>query len=188
MLAMIWFGISTEIGIGRNPLQGSESPRGRVVGVADSQGVGGSGMQVLLVEILTGEHRGKTAEVRNIIFIDAAVNPRIGQTIIIHLDYHGNGNYSAHVHSYVRDTAIYVITILFLALLAVVGGKVGLSPAYGLVFTFVTLLFLLIPLIMRGAPPALTTIAVAALITTVSLTQHRTDQNGRPWGAVICEA
>lgn len=175
MVVMIWFGISTDVGIGRNPLPGSEFPRGRVLETVDhhtsaSGNVVHSGQQVLLVEILTGEHRGKIAEVRNIIFIDAAVNPRIGQTIIIQFDYHGNGNYTAHVHSYVRETTIYIIAALFLALLAAVGGKAGLRSAYGLVFAFVTLLFLLIPSIMRGGPPALLTIIVSLLITAVSLT------------------
>ncbi|MCL2193336.1 MAG: hypothetical protein FWB78_08070, partial [Treponema sp.] len=106
MAAMVWFGLSTDLSIGRNPLPGSTFPRGRVIDTPDNQALTAenvfrSGQQVLLVEILTGEHRGKIAEVRNIVFIDATVNPRIGQTLIIHFDYHGNGNYSAHVHSYV---------------------------------------------------------------------------------------
>jgi len=163
MVVMIWFGLSTDVGIRRNPLPGSEFPRARVLDIFDG------GQQTLLVEILSGAHRGKTAEVRNIVFVDAVVNPQIGQTIIIHFDYHGNGNYSAHVHSYVRDTAIYIIVALFLGLIALAGGKAGLRSAYGLIFSFVALLFLLIPAIMRGGPPAFLTILVALLITTVSL-------------------
>jgi len=175
MVAMVWFGINTDVGIRRNPLPGSEFPRGRVIELldnrtpADGDAMRSGGQQTLLVEILTGEHRGKIAEVRNIMFIDAAVNPQVGQTIIIHFEYHGNENYSAHVHSYVRETAIYIIAVLFLGLIALVGGKSGVRSAYGLVFAFVTLLFLLIPAIMRGGPPALLTIAVSLLITAVSL-------------------
>ena len=163
MAGMIWFGLSTDVGIGRNPLPGSEFPRGRVVDILEG------GQQVLVVEILSGEHRGKIAEVRNIVFIDAVVNPQIGQRIIIHFDYHGDGSYSAHVHSYVRETAIYIIAVLFLGLIAVVGGRAGIRSAFGLVFSFVTLLFLLIPAIMRGGSPAVLTILVSFLITAVSL-------------------
>jgi len=165
MVAMILFGFNTEINIGRNPLPGSEFPRARVVESLD-----GEHQQILLVEILNGYFRGQRVETRNIQFVDAAVNPRIGQTIIIHFEYLGNGSYSSHVHSYARDNAIYIIVALFLLLLVLVGGKKGLSSAFGLVFTFVTLLFLLIPAIMRGAPPAFLTIIVAILITAVSLT------------------
>lgn len=164
MLLMIWFGTSTEVRLNRNPLEGSEFPRARVL-----EALEGTGQQILRMEIRNGEFRGKIVDVRNIMFIDAAVNPRVGQTVIIHFDYFGGGNYSAHVHSYVRDIAIYLIAFLFLVLLAVVGGKKGLSSAFGLVFSFVTILFFLIPAIMRGGPPAVLTIFVAILITTVSL-------------------
>jgi len=165
MIAMILFGLNTDINIGRNPIPGSEFPRARVIEAIDS-----GQQQILIVEILNGDFRGQQVETRNIQFIDAAVNPQIGQTIIIHFDYLGNGNYSSHVHSYARDFIIYIIVALFLLLLVLVGGRKGLSSAFGLVFTFVTILFLLIPAIMRGAPPAFLTIMVALLITAVSLT------------------
>ena len=67
MAAMIWYGLATDVNIGRNPLPGSAFPRGRVVDMLDNQAQAAghlfrSGQQVLLVEILTGEHRGKIAE------------------------------------------------------------------------------------------------------------------------------
>jgi len=169
MIAMIWFGITTDINLGRNPLSGTEFPRGRVLDVIVGNAASGSGMQVLSIELLSGEHRGRVVEVRNILFIDAPINPQIGQTLIIHFDDHGDGNYTASVHSYERETAIYIIAALFLVLIVAVGGKAGLSSAYGLVFTFVTLLFFLIPAIVRGGSPAFLTIISAILITAVSL-------------------
>ncbi|MCL2199104.1 MAG: YibE/F family protein [Defluviitaleaceae bacterium] len=165
MVCMIWFGVSTDIGLGRNPLHGADFPRGRVLGDVSAPG----GLQMLSVEILSGQHRGRVIEARNILFIDAPVNPRIGQAIIVHFDDHGDGNYTASVHSYAREAAIYVIAVLFLVLIVAVGGKAGLSSAYGLVFTFVTLLFFLIPAIVRGGPPAFLTIVTSVLVTVVSL-------------------
>jgi len=173
MAAMIWFGITTDINLGRNPLMGTEFPRGRVLEVVADQttydGAVRGGMQVLAVEILSGGHRGRIVEVRNILFIDAPINPQIGQTLIIHFDDHGDGNYTASIHSYDRERAIYIIAALFLVLIVAVGGKAGVSSAYGLVFTFVTLLFLLIPAIVRGGSPAFLTITVSVLVTAVSL-------------------
>jgi len=173
MALIVWYGISTDINLGRNPLSGTEFPRGRVLDVISdqttSQGGVRGGMQVLEVEILSGEHRGSIVQVRNILFVDAPVNPQIGQSLIIHFDYHGDGNYTASVHSYERETAIYIIAAFFLVLIIAVGGKAGLSSAYGLVFTFVTLLFALIPAIVRGGSPALLTIIAAVLVTAVSL-------------------
>ena len=169
MAVMIWYGITTDINLGRNPLGGTAFPRGRVVDVVTDSPTQG-GMQVLAVEILNGAHQGRIVNVRNILFVDAPVNPRLGQSIIVHFDDHGDGNYTASVHSYDRERAVYVIAALFLVLVIAVGGKAGVSSAYGLIFTFVTLLFFLIPSIVRGGSPAVLTIGASLLITTVSLT------------------
>jgi len=173
MVAMIWYGVATDINLGRNPLRSADFPRGRVLDVITDQtttyGAVRGGMQLLAVELLSGEQRGRIVEVRNILFIDAPVNPQIGQTLVIHFDDHGDGNYTASVHSYERETAIYIIAALFLVLIIAVGGKAGLSSAFGLIFTFVILLFFLVPMIVRGGNPAFWTIISAVLITAVSL-------------------
>jgi len=64
---------------------------------------------------------------------------------------------------------IYVIILLFFGLLAAVAGKTGLRSVFSLIFTFVTLLFLLIPAIVRGAPPGIMTLALSLCIIVVSL-------------------
>jgi len=175
MAAMIWFGMTVDIYFGRNPLAGIEYPRGRVVDVindqtsVDENGIR-RGRQDLLVEILTGDHRGAVLEVHNMLFIDAPVYAQVGQRVVVALSKDPmSGAYSAHVHTYERATAIYAIILLFLLLLAAVGGKAGIRSAFGLVFTMVTLLFLLIPAIVSGAPPALLTISLSLVIIAVSL-------------------
>jgi uncharacterized membrane protein len=174
MLAMIWFGLNNSIDFGIN-LTEATYPRGRVVEVisdqteVDADGVR-RGRQDLLVEILTGENRGRIVEVQNILFIDAAVYAQVGTRVVLFFDQQeGDTDYFARVHTYERATAIYVIIILFVGLLTAVSGKAGLRSAFGLIFTFVTLLFLLIPSIANGAPPALLTLGLSLCIIAVSL-------------------
>ena len=171
---MIWFGLRQTTDFGIN-LSHAAYPRARVVEVVsdqttvDEDGVR-RGRQDLIVEILTGEHRGKIVEAQNILFIDAAVYAQPGQRIVLFFEYFSeNSTYFARVHAYERATAIYIIVLLFLGLLAVVGGKAGFRSAFGLIFTFVTILFLLIPAIALGAPPAITTLFLSILIIAVSL-------------------
>jgi uncharacterized membrane protein len=174
MAIMIWFGLNTNIDFGINLTRGITYPRGRVVEVlsdmtmVDSNGLR-RGRQDLLVEILTGEYRGEIVEAQNILFIDAAVYAQVGTRIVLFLDYQGNNDFFVRVHSYERATAIYAVILLFFVLLAATGGKAGIKAVFGLIFTFVTLLFLLIPAIVRGAPPALLTLTLSLLIMTVSL-------------------
>jgi len=171
---MIWFGLSQTVDFGLN-LTRAEYPRARVLEVVsdqttvDENGVR-RGSQNLIVEILTGEHRGKIVEAQNILFIDAAVHAQPGQRIVIFFEYFPeNSAYFARVHTYERATSIYILVLLFFGLLVMVGGKSGLKSAFGLVFTFVTILFLLVPAIVLGAPPIITTLFLSLLIITVSL-------------------
>jgi len=175
MILMVWFGTNTQIDFGINLNENVTYPRGRVVEVVDDEtavdedGVR-RGRQELLVELLTGPNRGQIVEVQNILFIDAAVHAQVGQRLVIFFDQQvGDHQYFARVHTYERATAMYVIAALFVGLLVAVAGKSGLRSAFGLLFTFVTLLFLLIPSIVRGAPPALMTVIVSFCIITVSL-------------------
>lgn len=172
---MIWFGSSRDIDFGINLTTGATYPRARVLEVisdqtaVDEDGVR-RGRQDLIVEILTGEHRGRIVEAQNILFIDAAVYAQPGQRIVLFFDYQtGDTTYFARVHTYERATAMYVLVALFFGLLALVGGKSGIRSAFGLIFTFVTILFLLIPAIAQGASPAASTVFLSLVIVAVSL-------------------
>ena len=175
MVLMVWFGTNTQLDFGINLNENVTYPRGRVIEVVvdetevDEEGVR-RGRQELLVELLTGPRRGEVVEAQNILFIDAAVYAQVGERIVLFFDYQeGDIQYFARVHAYERATAMYVIAILFVGLLVAVGGKSGLRAAFGLFFTFVTLLFFLIPSIVRGASPSLMTVMSSVAIIVVSL-------------------
>ncbi|MCL1991837.1 MAG: YibE/F family protein [Spirochaetes bacterium] len=174
MAAMVWFGANTNLDFGINLTRDGSYPRARVLEVIHNQTTVDAnglrrGRQEVLAEITSGEHRGRVVRAVNILFIDAAVYAQGGTRIVLFFDPQADGSYFARVHSYERATAIYAVVALFFLLLAVTGGKAGLRSVFGLVFTFVTLLFLLIPAIVRGAPPALLTVALSLLIMSVSL-------------------
>jgi len=175
MMVMIWYGMNNQIDFGFNQNEGVTFPSGRVVEVVsdettiDESGIR-MGRQDLLVELLSGDHRGKIVETQNILFIEQGVYAREGERLIIYFEQMpGTMDYFARVHSHDRAMTIYVIVILFFGLLATVFGKAGVRSAFGLVFTFVIIIFLLIPWIVSGGPPALLTLGVSLCITMVSL-------------------
>ncbi|MDR1160368.1 MAG: YibE/F family protein [Syntrophomonadaceae bacterium] len=128
------------------------------------------GRQDLQVELLSGARAGEVIDVRNTLSIDHSVYVTKGQKIVVYLDQHpGESSYFATVQSYERTGGIYTVIALFLCLLAAVGGKTGLRAAFGLIFTFVVIIFLLIPLIIRGAPPVWLSLGLIFCIIAVSL-------------------
>jgi len=175
MIVMIWFGRNSHVDLGLNQNFGVTFPTGRVIEVISDQTIlepGGirMGRQDLIVELLSGEHQGKLVEAQNTLLIGNSVYAQVGQRLVIYFEQQpGVVDYFARVHSYERARAIYVMVLFLIGLLAAVFGKAGLRSAFGLIFTFVVIIFLLIPLVARGAPPALLTFGLSLCIISVSL-------------------
>ena len=175
MAAMVFFGTS---GFAQNREGGTRFLPARVVEIIEdntSLNAAGArvGRQTLTARLLAGERRGDVVEVQNMLFpIENAVYARPGQRLLIFFEHQPGAtpdDYFAHVQSFDRSIGIYIVIILFLFLLGAVFGKTGLRSGFSLIFTFIVLLFLLIPLIIDGSPPAIMTILCALLIIIVSL-------------------
>ena len=175
MVGMIWFGVSSHIDFGFNRNKDVEFLTGRVVEFVSNDVVFNYeagrhfGRQDLKVELLTGGRRGETINAFNQLFIQHGVYAQPGTRLILWFEQHEGENYFARVHDHERAPTIYLVVILFFGLLAAVFGKAGLRSAFGLVFTFVVIMFLLIPLITMGWSPALTTIALSLVIVSITL-------------------
>lgn len=128
------------------------------------------GSQLLEVEVLQGEHKGETLISPNYLSAYYNIDAKAGARIIARLAEDDNGLlYVASFVNYDRGPVLIGFVFLFAAALIVVGGKQGLKALFGLIFTLIALWFILIPLLIRGAQPILTTIALTALTAGVSL-------------------
>lgn len=71
------------------------------------------------------------------------------------------------VYNYDRGGMLYLIILLFIAVLWLIGGKKGINSAIGLVFTFICIIFLFLPMIYRGVSPILSAVIIGVLTTFV---------------------
>lgn len=128
------------------------------------------GTQYLEVEILQGEHKGEVLTSPNYLSAYYNIDAKVGTRIIARLAEDDDGLlYVASFVNYDRGPVLAGFVLLFAVVLIVVGGKQGFKALFGLAFTLVALWFVLIPLLRRGAPPILTTVALVALTAGVSL-------------------
>lgn len=175
MFAMVWFGVNSHIDFGFNRNIGVEFLTARVVEVVTDETFFNPeagrhiGRQELRVELLAGARRGEVVSASNQLFLQHGVFAQPGTRLVLWFEQHDGDEYFARVHDHERAPTIYVIVILFFGLLAAVFGKAGLRSAFGLIFTFVVIMFLLIPLITFGWPPALLTVGLSFVIVTVTL-------------------
>lgn len=111
----------------------------------------------LQIKILTGEHQGDVAEVTN--YFSALYNVRVsqGDKVSIRID-EGDKGYQVSVYNYYRVLQLIGAILIFFALLVIIGGKKGAKSAVSLVFTMVCILWILLPLTLKGYSPLLVTI------------------------------
>lgn len=128
--------------------------------------------QHLVLEILTGEHRGEVLTVRHTIEMIMPGNYifKVNDQVLIRLTENAEHEIeTVKIEERVRDTPIYVITALFAALMIFIGHRQGLKALLSLIVTVGLIFFAYIPLILKGFSPIFLSIIISAAAITVTL-------------------
>ncbi len=127
--------------------------------------------QHLRLVILTGKHRGEFFTVKNTIEM---INPykliiENGETILLRLYEDPDGNVeNLVVYERSKEIYLYGLIALFMLLLVFIGGMKGFKSVITLLLTVVMVIFVLLPLLLRGWNPIL--LSTAICISVVALT------------------
>lgn len=124
------------------------------------------GVQELEFKILTGESKGKSFIGKNFVTRLTNTPASVGTKMIVS-SY--DGFISGMVAGYSREGSLYILGLLFAAAVCVFGRIKGLKSLMSLAFTLICLLFLFIPMLLRGVNPVLAAVTVVALSTSVTL-------------------
>lgn len=127
------------------------------------------GSQKLKIEILTGEHKGTIKTIQNYLSESHNIYAKAGMKIIVDIETANPNAYEVTVYSYYRAPIQLAFVIIFFAALCIIGGKKGFKSVLGLLFTFINIIFLFIPMLYRGYSPIYAAILIIILISCVSL-------------------
>lgn len=127
-----------------------------------------NGKQKVNVKILSGEYKGRTINATSFSGYLYGADCKVNMKVIVSLSTSGE-NYVASVYSYYREPIIYGFVGLFLLILWVIGGRKGIKSAIGLIFTFICIIFLFIPMIYKGYSPFLSAVTIVILTTIVTM-------------------
>lgn len=102
------------------------------------------------VEILTGRYKGETAVTSN--YFSSLYNVRVldGDKVSIRIDTVDEGEYQISIYNYYRVPQMIGCVVAFVILLIVIGGKKGAKSVAGLLFTMVCIIWILLPLTLKG--------------------------------------
>lgn len=127
------------------------------------------GSQKLKIKILTGIHKGEVKTVQNFLSETHNIYASAGMKIIVDIQTANADTYEITVYNYYRAPVQYAFIVIFFAALSIIGGEKGIKSVLGLLFTFINIIFLFIPMLYKGYSPVYAALIIVLLVTCVSL-------------------
>ena len=122
------------------------------------------GSQNLAVTITSGRYKGQQLEAFNAFGAMSGIPVKANDSVTLMVKTRIDGSINATVFELNRLMTMTAFLLFFVAVVFVVGRITGLKSLIGLVFTTICLFFILIPLLVKGAPAIPTTFAICAYI------------------------
>ena len=123
------------------------------------------GTQLLLVTLQTGRYKGDQVMADNTVGPMYGQPYEVGQSLTVGVSTYEDGSVRCYVYEYNRLPGLLVMLGLFLLVTVLVGGKVGAKSLVSLGLTVAALIYLLLPLLLKGWPTILTTFLISVLVT-----------------------
>lgn len=126
----------------------------------------GSSQEVTLL-IKSGSHKGETVTAYSLNGYLYGANCTVGTKVIAQLSEY-DGKLSASVFNYDREFEITLLILAFLGTMWLVGGKKGINSIIALIFTFIVVIMMYVPLMYIGFSPFLAAVISVILITVIT--------------------
>ncbi|MDR2486350.1 MAG: YibE/F family protein [Clostridiales Family XIII bacterium] len=124
------------------------------------------GVQELELEVLTGKDRGRRVAMQIAVTRLTHYPAKPGTKLIVS-SY--DGFLTGAVVGYSRTGTLFALVALFVVSVVVFGGRKGLRALFGLAFTLCCVVFLFIPLLLKGMDPIVAALVCSVLSVSVTL-------------------
>lgn len=115
------------------------------------------GTQTVKAKLKSGEFKGKVVEATNIDSYLYGADCKVGTSVIVQVSEY-DGQISASIYNYNRTMILFAMVGIFLLSLVLIGRRKGVTSALGLIFTFICILYLYLPMLYLGASPFLSAV------------------------------
>jgi len=122
------------------------------------------GKQELTVEILSGPEKGRQYGIINTLTRSHNVEAAAGKTYVFSIREEAGKDKVVWLYNYNRQPVLGGVLLLFVLLVLYVAGRQGFRSLVSLSFTGVVILFVMVPLILRGVDPVALSLGCLTLI------------------------
>ncbi|MDD6334125.1 MAG: YibE/F family protein [Clostridia bacterium] len=126
------------------------------------------GAQKVSAKITSGEFKGQICELENSNTYQRGAYCVTG-TKVIAMVKNIDGTVTGSVYNYDRNMMVYILLGMFSLCIILVGGKKGMAALYALVFTFVCIIFMYIPLLYIGINGIIAALLTSMVILAISI-------------------
>ena len=123
------------------------------------------GAQTLIVRVKTGRYAGQQMMADNTVGPIYGRPMAVGDGVTVGLSTYEDGTVRCYVYEFDRFPGLLLVIGAFLLVTVLVGGKVGVKSLVSLGLTVAALIFVLLPLLLKGWPTILTTFLISVLVT-----------------------
>lgn len=127
----------------------------------------------VLVKIINGTHKGEIIKLDNLINEKTSHQSftKKGDEVLINLeeDKKGHIKEGSYIYDVVRYKYIYTTAIIFVILLALVGGKKGIKSVLALIITGIAVIKIMLPLIIAGFNPIVVSVFICFSVSILNL-------------------
>lgn len=127
-------------------------------------------IQPVKLKVISGKYKGEVFEIENVLSNNAAYDIIVkkGDKIIVMMEEH-DGGVDVFVADYSRGDYILYLTLIFVALILIIGKSKGLKAVISLSLTIISVIYILLPLILRGVNPVPISILISIGVTIVTI-------------------
>ena len=125
------------------------------------------GNQKVKIKITSGKYKGEECEATSPNSNHSGAYCKEGTKVIILVNKGDSGQIVASVYNYDRGMALWILIGMFIVVLCVIGGKQGAASVAGLIFTFVCIFCMYIPMMYVGVSPFLAATLTSIIVTIV---------------------
>lgn len=127
----------------------------------------------VMVKILNGDHKGETIKLDNLVNDKTSHQSftKKGDEVLINISEDKNGHIKSgsYIYDVVRYKFIYVLVIVFVLLIALIGGMKGIKSIIGIAITGFAVLKIMLPLIMAGFDPIVVSVFICIGVSILNL-------------------
>lgn len=128
-------------------------------------------IQEVKIRIDSGERKGTEVTIQNAITEQANYDIIVtqGQKVSIMLEEYEDGNFQVYIADYYRINSLIYIILAFIVLIIAIGKLKGIKSLISLAVTIGTILFVMLPLILKGVNPIFVSVITAVFVTVVTI-------------------